>query len=143
MRIRYASVSNGEQKLDLQLHAVGAARCEKTYTNTISDPTSSRLEFDTCLEYLREDKPLVVWCLDRFGRSLRYLVAKIEALDERCVAIVYLTEGIDTTTRRAGWHFTPVAPWWTLNARLPGSADGSTRSYGFSRRRTSPRFGCS
>jgi len=98
MRIGYARVSTGEQKLDLQLDALDAAECEKTYTDTISGATSSRPELDTCLEHLREGDTLVVWRLDRFGRSLKDLVAKIEALDERGVEFVSLTEGIDTTT---------------------------------------------
>ena len=50
MRIGYARVSTGEQKLDLQLDALEAAHCKKTYTDTISGATSSRLELDTCLE---------------------------------------------------------------------------------------------
>ena len=83
MRIGYARVSTGEQKLDLQLDALDAADCTKTYTDTISGATSSRPELDKCLEHLREGDTLVVWRLDRFGRSLKDLVAKIEALDER------------------------------------------------------------
>jgi DNA invertase Pin-like site-specific DNA recombinase len=98
MRIGYARVSTGEQKLDLQLDALDAADCKKTYTDTISGATSSRPELDTCLEHLREGDTLVVWRLDRFGRSLKDLVTKIEALDERGVEFVSLTEGIDTTT---------------------------------------------
>jgi len=53
---------------------------------------------DTCLEHLPEGDTLVVWRLDRFGRSLKYLVTKIEALDERGVEFASLTGGIDTTT---------------------------------------------
>lgn len=105
MRIGYARVSTGEQKLDLQLDALEAADCEKTYTDTISGATSSRPELDKCLEHLREGDTLVVWRLDRFGRSLKDLVAKIEALDECGVEFVSLTEGIDTTTAQGRLAF--------------------------------------
>ena len=105
MRIGYARVSTGEQKLDLQLDALEAANCERTYTDTISGATSSRPELDQCLEHLREGDTLVVWRLDRFGRSLKDLVTKIEALDERGVEFVSLTEGIDTTTAQGRLAF--------------------------------------
>jgi len=105
MRIGYARVSTGEQKLDLQLDALDAADCKKTYTDTISGATSSRPELDQCLEHLREGDTLVVWRLDRFGRSLKDLVTKIEALDERGVEFVSLTEGIDTTTAQGRLAF--------------------------------------
>jgi hypothetical protein len=121
MRIGYARVSTGEQKLDLQLDALDAADCKKTYTDTISGATSSRPELDTCLEHLREGDTLVVWRLDRFGRSLKDLVAKIEALDERGVEFVSLTEGIDTTTAQVGWRSTFSVPLPSSSGRSPGS----------------------
>jgi len=66
MRIGYAHVSTGEQKLDLQLDALGAADCEKTYTDTISGRASSRPKLDTCLGQLREGDLLFLPCLKRF-----------------------------------------------------------------------------
>ena len=105
MRIGYARVSTGEQKLDLQLDALDEANCKKTYTDTISGATSSRPELDKCLEQLREGDTLVVWRLDRFGRSLKDLISKIEALGDRGVEFVSLTEGIDTTTAQGRLAF--------------------------------------
>jgi DNA invertase Pin-like site-specific DNA recombinase len=70
-RIGYAPVSTSEQKLQLELDALDAAECEKTYTDAISGRASSRTELDTCLEHLREGDTLVVWRMDRFGRSLK------------------------------------------------------------------------
>jgi len=75
------------------------------YTDTISGATSSRLELDQCLEHLREGDTLVVWRLDRFDRSLKDFVTKIEALDERGVEFVSLTEDIDTTTAQGRLAF--------------------------------------
>lgn len=101
MRIGCARILTGEQKLD----ALEAENCEKTYTDTISGRASSRPELDSCLEHLREGDTLVVWRLDRFGHSLKDLVAKIEALDECGVEFVSLTEGIDTTTAQGRLAF--------------------------------------
>ena len=105
MRIGYARVSTGEQKLDLQLDALEAANCKKTYTDTISGRASSRPELDKCLEHLRKGDTLVVWRLDRFGRSLKDLISKIEALGDRGVEFASLTEGIDTTTAQGRLAF--------------------------------------
>jgi len=86
-----------------------AAECEKTCTDTISGRASSRPELDKCLGHLRESDTLVVWRLDRFGRSLKDLVAKIEAFYERGAEFASLTEGIDTTPRARA---TGVLPLW-------------------------------
>jgi DNA invertase Pin-like site-specific DNA recombinase len=66
MHIAYVRVRTGEQKLDLQLDALDAADCEKTYTETISGRASSRPKLDTCLGQLREGDLLVLPCLKRF-----------------------------------------------------------------------------
>jgi DNA invertase Pin-like site-specific DNA recombinase len=105
MRIGYARVSTGEQKLDLQRDALEASSWETTHTDMTSGATSSRPELDKCLEDLREGDTLVVWRLGRFGRSLKDLITKIEALDERGVEFVSLTEGIDTTTAQGRLAF--------------------------------------
>lgn len=60
---------------------------------------------DTCLDHLPEGDTLVMWRLDRFGRSLKDLVSKIEALDERGVEFASLTKGIDTTTAQGRLAF--------------------------------------
>ncbi len=92
-------------EIDLQLDALDAVHCTKTYTDTISGATLSRPELDKCLEHLREGDTLVVWRLDRFGRSLKDLISKIEALGDRGVEFVSLTEGIDTTTAQGRLAF--------------------------------------
>jgi DNA invertase Pin-like site-specific DNA recombinase len=98
MTFGYARVSTGEQKLDLQLDALREAGCDDVFTDTISGATASRPELDRCLDQLRNGDTLIVWRLDRFGRSLKDLVTKIEALDGQGVDFVSLTEGIDTTS---------------------------------------------
>jgi DNA invertase Pin-like site-specific DNA recombinase len=105
MRIGYARVSTGDQNLDLQLDRLEEAVCEKIYEEQISGAASERPKLDRCLEELREGDTLVVWRLDRFGRSLKDLVSKMEALEEKGVDFVSLTEGIDTTTAQGKLTF--------------------------------------
>ena len=90
MRIGYARVSTGEQKLDLQLDELEDASCERAYQETISGAAEKRPELKRCLEELREGDTLVVWRLDRFGRSLKDLVSKMEDLEEKGADFVSL-----------------------------------------------------
>jgi len=105
MRIGYARVSTGEQKMDLQIDALEDAECERIYKETTSGAAKSRAELERCLEELRDGDTLVVWRLDRFGRSLKDLVSKMEALEEKGADFVSLTEGIDTTTAQGRLTF--------------------------------------
>ena len=105
MRIGYARVSTGEQKLDLQKDALEEAGCERIYEEKTSGAAKSRPELEKCLDSLREGDTLVVWRLDRFGRSLKDLVQKMDALEDMDVDFVSLTEGIDTTTAQGKLTF--------------------------------------
>src|SRR5918997_3827973 len=98
MEIGYARVSTGEQTLDLQLDALRKAGCGKVYTETASGAKSERPVLDEVLSYLRKGDTLVVWRLDRLGRSLRHLIEVVAALAERGIGFKSLTEQIDTTT---------------------------------------------
>jgi DNA invertase Pin-like site-specific DNA recombinase len=96
--IGYARVSTLEQEATLQLDALEAAKFERTYTDRASGALADRPELARALEHLREGDTLVVWRLDRLGRSLRHLVETVGALEERGVGFRSLTESIDTTT---------------------------------------------
>jgi DNA invertase Pin-like site-specific DNA recombinase len=98
MLVGYARVSTGDQKLDLQLDALRAAGCERIFTDQISGSKSERLGLKEALDYVRAGDTLVVWRLDRFGRSLKDLVAKVEELKGRDVGFRSLQESIDTTS---------------------------------------------
>ena len=98
MLIGYARVSTGEQTLDLQLDALAKAGCEKTYTETASGAKADRPVLQDVLGYLRTGDTLVVWRLDRLGRSLRHLIETVALLAERGIGFKSLTEQIDTTT---------------------------------------------
>jgi DNA invertase Pin-like site-specific DNA recombinase len=96
--IGYARVSTFEQILDLQRDALTAAKCDRIFTDTMSGSRSDRPGLEQALDYLREGDILVVWRLDRLGRSLKYLIEVITRLDERGIGFKSLTEQIDTTT---------------------------------------------
>jgi DNA invertase Pin-like site-specific DNA recombinase len=97
-RVGYARISGVAQNLDGQTDALRVAGCEKIFADTASGKLAERPELGLCLGYLRAGDTLVVWRLDRLGRSLRHLVETVNALAERGVAFASLHEGIDTTT---------------------------------------------
>src|SRR5437868_10492177 len=98
MQLGYARVSTGEQTLDLQLDALKGAGCERHCTDTASGATAERPGLRKALEQLRAGDTLVVWRLDRLGRSLRHLIDRLLDLDQRGIGFKSLTESIDTTT---------------------------------------------
>jgi len=98
MDIGYARVSTGEQTLDLQLDALAQAGCGKVFTETASGAKADRPVLAEALAYLRPGDTLVVWRLDRLGRSLSHLIATLGDLAGRGVGFKSLTERVDTTT---------------------------------------------
>ncbi|MDF3043544.1 MAG: recombinase family protein, partial [Thermomicrobiales bacterium] len=83
MDIGYARVSTGEQTLDLQLDALAKAGCGKIYRETASGAKAERPVLADVLGYLRPGDTLVVWRLDRLGRSLKHLIETVSLLAER------------------------------------------------------------
>src|SRR3954465_14599639 len=98
MLIGYARVSTTDQTLDLQRDALDTAGCVKTYTDTASGAKAERKGFQEALDYVREGDVLVVWRLDRLGRSLKDLIETISRLETRKIGFKSLTENIVTTT---------------------------------------------
>ncbi len=98
MRIGYARVSTQDQKPELQLDALAAAGCEQVFHEKMSGRVRDRPELEACLKALRQGDTLVVWRLDRLGRSLKDLVEIIHGLQGRGIGFQSLTESIDTTT---------------------------------------------
>jgi Site-specific recombinases, DNA invertase Pin homologs len=94
----YARVSTVDQNPDLQVDALRAAGCYRVFVDKAGGTSTARPELDKVLDQLRSGDTLVVWKLDRLGRSLRHLVETVAGLDERQVGFRSLQESIDTTT---------------------------------------------
>src|SRR5947209_742657 len=98
MLIGYARVSTSDQTLNLQKDALEKIGCSQIFTDTISGSTTERQGLDAALSYVRERDTLVVWRLDRLGRSLKHLIETITKLNNRKIGFKSITENIDTTT---------------------------------------------
>jgi DNA invertase Pin-like site-specific DNA recombinase len=98
MLIGYARVSTQDQNLDLQKDALKAVGCKEIYEDTASGADFKREGLTEALKYLREGDTLVVWKLDRLGRSLKQLIETVNALSAKGVGFQSLQEHIDTTT---------------------------------------------
>ncbi|MDQ2743480.1 MAG: recombinase family protein [Chloroflexota bacterium] len=98
MRIGYARVSTDDQDLSLQLDALQAAGCGNIFRDTASGAKVERPGLSQAFDHLRLGDTLVVWRLDRLGRSLSQLITLMTQLDDRGVGFRSLTEQIDTAT---------------------------------------------
>ncbi|MFA0001477.1 recombinase family protein, partial [Vibrio lentus] len=100
-KIGYARVSTDEQELHLQIDALIAEGCvkENIYTDKVSGAKSDRPGLEACMKTLQEGDTLVVWRLDRLGRSMAHLISLVESLMQRKVGFKSIQDGaIDTTT---------------------------------------------
>jgi len=106
-KIGYARVSTLQQDEALQLDALHAAGCDRIFTDKASGKLESRPALDDLLSQARPGDSLVVWRLDRLGRSLRHLIDVVADLEQRGIGFVSLTESLDTTTPggRLLFHF--------------------------------------
>jgi DNA invertase Pin-like site-specific DNA recombinase len=98
MLIGYARVSTHDQTLALQQDALKQAGCERLFTDTASGAKADRLGLEEAVRFARNGDTLVVWKLDRLGRSLPHLIETITRLQDRGIGFKSLTEQIDTTT---------------------------------------------
>lgn len=98
MMIGYMRVSTGEQNLDLQRDALNQAGCERVFDDVCSGRATERPGLGKALDIARDGDTLVVWKLDRIGRSLPHVVGLVGDLAKRGVGLKVLTGDIDTTT---------------------------------------------
>lgn len=97
-KIGYARVSTEDQSTALQIDALKATGCQRIFTDRVSGSRTDRPQLDKMLDHLRAGDVVVVWKLDRLGRSLRHLISLIDDFEARGVGFLSLTESIDTTT---------------------------------------------
>src|SRR5713101_3032890 len=110
MQIGYCRVSTEDQNPDLQLRALKKAGCKTIYTDKVSGTVRKRTYLERCLKELKPGDVLIVWKLDRLGRSLSDLIGLLDDLKARGVAFRSLTEAIDTATPtgRAMWQMVGI-----------------------------------
>jgi len=98
MKIGYARVSTREQNLDMQVIALAEAGCERIYEEKVSGVKAERPILNNLINQLRPGDTLVIWKLDRLGRSLKNLVQLVQQLMENNIGLCSLNDPIDTTS---------------------------------------------
>ncbi len=109
MIIGYARVSTADQRLDLQVDALTKAGCDRIFTDHASGGRGDRVGMTDALSHLRAGDTLMVWKLDRLGRSVRQLVEFTAELEKRGIQFASLTDGIDTGSSAGRFFFHVMA----------------------------------
>ncbi len=117
MLIGYARVSTQDQNLDLQIQALTQAGCQKIFDDKISGSRAERPGLSKALEMLEEGDTLVVWKLDRLGRSVKNLVDLVGDLYKQGIQFKSLIDAIDTGTTSGRFFLTSCLVWprWREN----------------------------
>lgn len=108
-KIGYARVSTVDQDPQLQLDALDQAGCHQVFTDRVSGTARDRPHLTEALDRVREGDTLVVWKLDRLGRSTLHCIEIANSLREQGVHLASITEGIDTSTTNGRLYFTILA----------------------------------
>jgi DNA invertase Pin-like site-specific DNA recombinase len=109
VRIGYARVSTQDQRLDTQRDALERSGCSKVYEDTASGKSTDRPGLQRALDVLRAGDALVVWKLDRLGRSVKQLVDLVSGFEASGIDLVSLTDSIDTSTAAGRFFFHVMA----------------------------------
>lgn len=109
MLIGYARVSTNEQNLDLQRDALLKAGCERIFEEKVSGSRELRISLDAAFSHLRVGDTLVVWKLDRLGRTVRQLVELVGRLEKQGIHFASVTDRIDTSTASGRFFFHVMA----------------------------------
>jgi DNA invertase Pin-like site-specific DNA recombinase len=109
MRIGYARVSTRDQNLEMQLDALDKAGCKRIFTDKLSGAQVECPGLNEALSHLCEADTLVVWKLDRLGRSVKGLVDLVNGLEARKVHFQSITDGVDTKTPAGRFFFHVMA----------------------------------
>jgi DNA invertase Pin-like site-specific DNA recombinase len=105
MKIGYARISTKDQNLELQIDALKKAGCELIFTEIASGAKTDRIELEKLLSQIRVGDVVVVYKLDRLGRSLKHLLEVVALLGKKEVAIQSICDAIDTTTAQGRLFF--------------------------------------
>lgn len=109
MKIGYARVSTTDQKLRSQIDALEGAGCEKIYKEKASGGKSDRIQLTKMIEQLRKGDQVVIYRMDRLARSVKQMIELAELFSEKGVALISLSDSIDTTTANGKFVFTVFA----------------------------------
>lgn len=109
MLIGYARVSTLDQNLELQKNALLLSGCEKIFEDKTTGSRSDRSGLAKTLEMLRADDTLIVWKLDRLGRSVKNLIDIVNCLEQKGIHFKSLTDNIDTSTPSGRFFFHVMA----------------------------------
>ncbi len=118
MRVGYVRVSTPDQSMDSQCDALEHSGCEKIFQEVASGAKAERPALNAALDYVRPGDTLVVWRLDRLGRSLGQLIRLVNALHQRQVGFHSLSEAIDTTTPTGQFFFHVTGAFAELERNL-------------------------
>lgn len=105
IKLGYARVSTQEQNLDLQLDALKKEGCKNVFTDKVSGVKSNKPSFEKLMEYARPGDTIVIWKLDRLGRSTVKLIELMEGLKQKGIHLKSLSESIDTSTATGNLFF--------------------------------------
>ncbi len=98
MKVGYARVSTADQHLRMQEDALKSAGCQEIFHDIASGAKTARPGLEDAIAYLREGDTIVVWKLDRLGRSIQHLIQTVKELNEKNIGLQSLQENIDTAT---------------------------------------------
>jgi DNA invertase Pin-like site-specific DNA recombinase len=118
MQVGYARVSTHDQNINSQVDALKNAGCSKIYSEVVSGVKSEKKALEEALEYVSKGDTIVVWRLDRLGRSLAGLIQLMKILENRGIGFKSLAESIDTTTPTGQFFFHVTGAFAELEKNL-------------------------